>query len=284
MGKKDIAEKTLLDWNDVFADVFNSLLFNGEQIMRPEELENVSPHSAYKAEKDQKGEPHEQIRDVVKLWRNTEYRIAFCGIENQTDVDHYMPLRVIGYDGATYRSQLLGKNPTQPCPVVTLVLYFGKGLWTGPRSLKECMKIPDYLSKYVSDYHINVIEVGQLRPEQIEVMKSDFRIIADFFAQYEKTGDYIADSDTVFHHPEDTLRFFFVFTNDNRFTGKEIGANTMCEFLDKVENRGIEKGRAEGLTIAIKAIMDKMQVSFEEALSILGIPDTEKERYIHSIS
>ena len=44
--QKDIAEKTLLDWKDVFADVFNSLLFNGEQIMQPEELENVSPHSA----------------------------------------------------------------------------------------------------------------------------------------------------------------------------------------------------------------------------------------------
>ena len=53
MGKKDIAEKTLLDWNDDFADVFNSLLFNGEQIMQPEEFENVSPYSAYKAGKDQ---------------------------------------------------------------------------------------------------------------------------------------------------------------------------------------------------------------------------------------
>ena len=29
------------------------------------------------------------------------------GIENQTAVEKFMPLRVMGYDGASYRSQLL---------------------------------------------------------------------------------------------------------------------------------------------------------------------------------
>ena len=26
--------------------------------------------------------------------------ISFFGVENQTDIDNYMPLRVVGYDGA----------------------------------------------------------------------------------------------------------------------------------------------------------------------------------------
>ena len=151
MGQKDIVEKMLLDNAEVFADVFNALLFNGEQIMRPEDLESIILTSGYKAEKVQGGELHEQVRDVAKLWHNTVCCIAFCGIENQTKVDAFMPARVIGYDGITYRSQLLKKNLPALCPVVTLVPYFGKGKWTEPRSLRDYMDILEFLSPYVSD-------------------------------------------------------------------------------------------------------------------------------------
>ena len=40
MGEKDIAEKVLEDYNDVFADIVNVLLFQGEQIVKPEQLED----------------------------------------------------------------------------------------------------------------------------------------------------------------------------------------------------------------------------------------------------
>ena len=35
MGEKDITEKILADYNDVFADIMNGLLFAGEQKIRP---------------------------------------------------------------------------------------------------------------------------------------------------------------------------------------------------------------------------------------------------------
>ena len=55
---------------------------------------------------------HEQDRDVVKFWNEAgtdrvNVRIAFLGIENQTDYDKDMPMRVIGYDGAAYRINVL---------------------------------------------------------------------------------------------------------------------------------------------------------------------------------
>lgn len=46
MGEKDITEKILEDYNDVFADIINGLLFHGEQRVLPEALENISVHSA----------------------------------------------------------------------------------------------------------------------------------------------------------------------------------------------------------------------------------------------
>ena len=49
------------------------------------------------------------------------------GVENQIAVDKKMPFRIIGYDGASYRGQLLDKVK-KIVPVVTFVLYFGKSL------------------------------------------------------------------------------------------------------------------------------------------------------------
>ena len=39
MGAKDIAEKHLEELNDVFADIVNVLLFDGEQLVKENELE-----------------------------------------------------------------------------------------------------------------------------------------------------------------------------------------------------------------------------------------------------
>lgn len=36
---------------------------------------------------------------------------------------------------------------------------------------------------YVNDYKINVFEVAFLTPEQVNMFKSDFREVADFFVQ-----------------------------------------------------------------------------------------------------
>ena len=40
MGEKDIAEKILLAYNDVFSDIINVLLFGGQEIIRENDLED----------------------------------------------------------------------------------------------------------------------------------------------------------------------------------------------------------------------------------------------------
>ncbi len=64
MGEKDISEKLLEDYNDIFADIVNALVFNGEQRIKPDSLTNANVHSQYKAD----GKLHEQERDVAKKW------------------------------------------------------------------------------------------------------------------------------------------------------------------------------------------------------------------------
>ena len=107
VAEKDIAEKTLEGYNDVFADIANVLLFNGRRLINPDDLEDRTPNSSYKVD----GKIHGQERDVAKAWRNGTIRLACIGTENQTRVDKLMPLRIIGYDGAEYRSQYDSKEP-----------------------------------------------------------------------------------------------------------------------------------------------------------------------------
>ena len=192
MGEKDIAEKTLEAYDDVFSDIINVLLFDGRQLVKENELSNAAPLSQYKAD----GKVHDQERDVAKFWKNGSIRICLYGLENQTDIDVDIPLRVIGYDGAGYRAQILadkdkdGKKKRKPrYPVVTLVLYFGEKRWNKYRSLRECLEIPPELKPYVSDYKVNVFEIAWLEPETVAKFRSDFRIVADYFVQVRKNKE-----------------------------------------------------------------------------------------------
>ena len=137
MAEQDITEKILESYDDVFADIVNGLLFDGEPVIKPEELVDQAPRAAYKAD----GQIREIERDVAKRWTRSDIRIACIGIENQTEPDADMPLRVIGYDGAEYRAQLLKENRNNPrYPVVTLVLYFGHSRrWDKPLTLHEAV-------------------------------------------------------------------------------------------------------------------------------------------------
>lgn len=50
MGEKDMSEKILEDYNDVFSDIVNVLLFHGQELIEPSALESISVHSQYKGE------------------------------------------------------------------------------------------------------------------------------------------------------------------------------------------------------------------------------------------
>ena len=251
MGEKDITEKILADYNDVFADIMNELLFAGEQRILPEALVNTSIHSQYKAE-DEK--VHELERDVAKYWKEKEVELAICGIENQSVVEKNMPFRVIGYDGTAYRSQLLEERK-KILPVVTIVLYFGTDRhWNSRKKIKELMEIPKCLDRYVNDYQMHVFEVAWLTEEQISHFRSDFKVVANFFVQKRKNRDYIPDDPTEIRHVDEVLKLLQVMTGDKRyeeiFRKKKKGVRSMCDVAERLEKMGIEKGieigRSEG--------------------------------------
>ncbi len=291
MGEKDIAEKTLEAYNDVFSDIVNVLLFDGRELVKEDELSDAAPLSQYKADG---GKLHEQERDVSKFWKKGRIRLCLYGLENQTDIDIDMPLRVISYDGAGYRAQLLADNDCKDdsgCkvryPIVTLVLYFGMERWSKHRSLLDCFKVPEELKPYVNDYKVNVFEIAWLEPETVKKFKSDFRIVADYFVRMRINKDYEPSRETI-RHVHEVLQLMSVLTKDRRFADIQVplnvaeGGTSMCEVLDKIENRGIAtglaRGREEGLVTGVSSTQALINRLFEEnRLEDLRRASTDKE-------
>ena len=244
MGDKDISEKTLESYNDVFADIVNGFLFDGKPVVAESDLTDAQPFSMYKAE----GKLRHQERDVAKYWQRTPVRIALLGLENQTEIDPDMPLRVIGYDGAAYRAELAGDSRY---PVITLVLYFGERRWQ-KRRLYDCLEIPEALKPFVSDYRINVFEVAFLTDTELERFHSDFRIVADYFAHRRLNRDYRPVNPQAFKHQTELLSLLTAISRDPRFAetidAKGGVPTNMCELLDRVEERGRQKGISIGIS------------------------------------
>lgn len=259
MGEKDMSEKILEDYNDVFSDIVNVLLFQGKELIEPSSLENISVHSQYRAEDDRL---HEQERDTAKKWKKYNVQLAIIGIENQTVVEKKMPFRLIGYDGASYKSQLQAKEDPI-APVVTIVLYFGEDHWCKEKNIKSLMKIPKELDPYVNDYKMEVFEIAWLTDEQIKMFKSDFQVVARFFVNKRKNADYIADDPTEIIHVDEVLKLLSAMTGDRDYEkvicdGTKGQVKSMCDVAERLKNmgrqEGFQEGRQEGQNILVDAV------------------------------
>ena len=83
------------------------------------------------------------------------------------------------------------------------------------------------------------------------MFQSDFRIVADFLAQQRKGVDYVPVDQPIVHGWE-LMHLLGELAPDGRFDemgelykNGEEGPKKMCEMLDRIENRGREKGREE---------------------------------------
>ena len=288
MKDKDITQKVFEKYNDVFADILNVLLFNGRDVVEESTLIDALPMSMLKID----GRVRSQERDIAKYWRKSKINVALFGLENQTTPNRLMPLRVLGYDGAEYVKQSRKENIDKAkYPVITLVLYLGyEKEWNYPKTLFEVLDIDEDIKPYVNDFKINLFEIAYLDKEKINLFKSDFRILADYLYQMRVNRDYIADETTI-EHVEELLTLMSAMTGDNRFEetindlkGKE--KINMCEVLDRVEARGIEKGIEQGIEQGVKRgtintlislVNDGILSSYEAALRAnMSVEDFEK--------
>lgn len=280
--EKDITQKALEMYNDVFADIINVLLFNGESVVTEDSLTDVLQESILKIDCRIRA----QYRDIAKYWYNSKIKLSMFGLENQTKPEKLMPLRVFGYDGTEYVKQAKRENSKEVIyPVITLVLYFGyNSRWNQPKSLFELLDIDKKIKPYVNDFKMNLFEIAYLDREKIDMFKSDFWILADYLYQMRVNKDYVA-SDTVIEHVDELLMLMSAMTKDYRFeeTINEVKGKehvTMCEVLDRVEARGREEGIKEGTINTLISLVNDGILSIADAAKRADMSEERFRGYI----
>ncbi len=166
-----------------------------------------------------------------------------------------------------------------PCPVITFVLNFSEHKWSTNKTILECLDMNERIKPFVSDYRINVIDVAYLSRETINKFKSDFKIIADYFVQMRKTGEYKPMTDEVKHIWE-LLLLMGKLTDDDRFKveyyrdHREERMN-MCEWLDKVEAKNKREAAIKSALkllklgkLTPKEIADSVDLPLEDVVTL----------------
>ena len=189
---KDTVTKEYMQDNETFADVFNFLLYDGEQVIQPQQLRQMdTTQIALIQNSDETSKSVQKYRDVVKVLTAKEdgsMAYLLLGVENQSDIHYAMPVRNMLYDALQYVQQveetakLHRKHKDKPAssgeflsgffrsdkllPVITLTIYFGAEEWDAPKSLHEMFSVQDEkILKYVPDYQMNLIAPAEIADE-----------------------------------------------------------------------------------------------------------------------
>lgn len=247
MGQKDLTAKQFERSPEVFADIINVFVFEGEQVVSPGDLQPAPTESLYPA---LNGALRNQYNDVSKYeMKNGRIAMQYT-LENQSRPDHKILLRKAGYEGAIYRQQYGGKDAY---PTITLVLYWGDAVWHFSTDLHKFFrrkKIHRMAGNYIDNIHLHLYSMRRLPPEVRQRFQSDMRIVVDYLAegkQYEPADREITDVDG-------TMRMLYALTGEMDFITniekmldyqKKGGKVTMCEVVDKFVQRGRKLGIKE---------------------------------------
>ena len=256
MAEKDITERHLASFHDVFAAIVNACvaLLTGDwsfRQVRPEDLRDAPTRTIHTAD----GKVREQERDVAKYWTAGGMVISLLGLENQTSVDPDMALRVLAYEGGDYRRQLAQKG-RERYPVLTFVLYFGtERRWPEHlRMLSGRLKgVPQALLSLLHDRRIHVIELAWLTDEETDLFTGDIRFVIEVLRCI-RLGRKIDLTDQVIEHVDAVLKLLAAVTGERRLEnlpaierGEPMTVrNIFAEQWDMLRAEGREEGRAEG--------------------------------------
>lgn len=300
MGKKDTTTKSYMANPRRFADAFNYYLFEGEQVIKADNLEPLDPTELNIFVDENAVEEMQKFRDLLKhciIMKDEVASYILLGLENQSHIHYAMPVRNILYDALNYNRQytdkakdhrktkdLLGdeflsgfSKKDKIKPVITLTIYWGSREWDGPRSLHEMMDVKyTKLLKYVNDYPIHLIipkEIDDYSKLHTELKKAlHYIAVSDNKEEYKaliKNQEYQKiDSETA-----DLLNVCM----DKRIIVKEgeVQVDMFCEALDGIKEEGREEGREEGLVEGeiigkVKAYLD-CGLSYEDISEKIGL-------------
>lgn len=133
MGTKDSKAKEYLSDNMRFSEICNYVLFDGEKVIKPENLKECDTTEVLSVFGiDRKQIVKQKWRDLLKgvsvKYTESVY-IVLMGIEAQTDVHYAMPVKTMIYDAMNYGEQVNeAKKQHQKTKIINHQMSFYQGL------------------------------------------------------------------------------------------------------------------------------------------------------------
>ena len=254
MGKADTATMAYMGQNDVFADAFNFFLYQGERVIRPEQLRELDPTELmlpYGTE--QQGEPVQRYRDMLKGMTAMEDRLL---------------------------------------PVITLFVSFSPEEWDGPRSLWEMMEIGDKkLRSRLPDYRINLVSPTEIGKEEFGQFHSSLGDVLEFIkysGDKEKLMEWLHEEKPKLRLGRKEIEVLNACVNAKLAIKEEEEKVEVCKAIEDYKMEAVEKATKEVTKEAtestrlcdLKNLMKNMQWTANQAASALGLSPEDTAKFL----
>ena len=282
--KPDIILKNYWNDNRQFADLFNAVLFGGEQVISPDELEDVDTEESSILEHRDYAENIRASRDSIKIRKKSltyGVELTLLGLESQEHIHYAMPMRVMGYDYGTYKKQYDSntgkyqnangmtedeylsrmKKTDKFTPVITVVVYYGEKAWDGATTLHDMLNIPDKMKPFVNDYKMLLVEAGKndliLHNMNNVAFFDMLKVILDKSIPKNEAKKKVIEY-AVRHNVNKTVVMTVAGATGSNidYNAFEKGDGDMCTLFDEIAKEGEIKGIEQGIQALIESFQE----------------------------
>jgi len=279
VGIKDNLAKAFMGKSENFADAFNFVLYNGEKVIQPEKLRELSENERMLIFYEGKAEAKQKYRDLMKsaeIMRDDESVYVLLGIENQIMEDYTGPLRVMSYDVLQYVKQveilrhkhkvagdlkssedfLSGFTKTDRLiPVITIIVYFDPDEWSGPRSLHGMMgDLDERIKPFVQDYKVQILEPAAISDNDFIKFESELGQVMKYIKASKSKAklEQILNADDNYKAiSRDAAMLLNILTKSELNIGDAREGETvdMCKAMEEIREEAREAGMEKGMIL-----------------------------------
>jgi hypothetical protein len=277
MSEKDGQSKKFLSVNDRFADAFNYFMYDGEQVIKPEDLEErdvTELLTVYGIDLSGNinGKTQQKWRDLLKhaIIKKVKGRYyVLLGAENQSDIHYAVAVKNMLYDAINYGAQVTEAErkhrenkdvvndgeflsgftkDDKLTPVITLTIYWGAKEWDAPRSLYEMFRESEReeFAKFVPNYWVNLIVPSEI--EDFDKFSTELGAVLEVI---KASNDKSVMLKVITENPKFSSVGNDVVNLVNTFTGSKLKVNkkgdrtNMCKAMEDLTNDAKAEGKAE---------------------------------------
>ena len=291
---KDSVSKKYLQDKDRFADLFNFYLYDGQQVIQPEQLREMDTTAiTLPYGQDGKVSSVQKQRDIIKVvsaMTDGHCDYLLLAIEVQSELHYAMPVKNMLYDVMQYADQVSQtakthrKNQDEASsgeflsgfyktdkllPVITLTVYLDAAEWDAPRSLHEMLLVEDErLLPFIPDYKLNLITPAEIDDTDFTKFHTELSPVLKYL-KYSRSKDKLNEvvhTDPVYRRLDrDSAEVINIVTGSNLSIEQGKESIDMCQAIEEMRAESEAKGILKTLVSLFKKGILTLAQAAEEA-------------------